>query len=279
MDAKIGSTHRATSGTQGMKLSSHAEPVLNKQSILHAIVPLLHADSRVIAAWLGGSDATSRADALSDIDLCIVAGDGDAKSVLGVIENSLSAISPISAKFELPEPTWHGFSQSFFQLQRAPEYLMIDCVVVERSQPNPWMEVERHGKPCVLFDKEGLLRESHVDRTAMRRAAEKRIAELRHKFPMFRHLPVKLARRGQPIDALHFYNALVLRPLIDLLRAIYCPERYDFGPRYLKDDLPRQYEDLCRLSFVRSLDDYDWMVELAGRMFDAALRKHDSLRM
>jgi hypothetical protein len=60
------------------------------------------------------------------------------------------------------------------------------------------------------------------------------------------------------------------------LRSIHCPDRHDFGPRYLKSDLPRHYEDLCRLSLVRSLDDYDWMVELASRLFDTALRDHDT---
>ena len=253
---------------------SSDQPV-SRQSILDRVVPALRADERVLAVWLGGSDATGRADAFSDVDLCIISEDKAAASLRPVIEAAVASVSPIRVKFDLPEPTWHGFSQSFYQLENAPEYLMVDWVIVERSQHNPWMEVERHGVPHVLFDKVGIIRRAHVDHAAMRTAAEKKISELRLKFPIFRHLPLKLAQRNLPVDALHFYNNLVLRPLIDLLRAVHCPDRYDFGPRYLRDDLPRHYEDLCRLSLVRSLDDYEWMVELASRLFDAALREHD----
>lgn len=252
--------------------------VVTKQAILDAIVPKLQCDQRVLAAWLGGSDATGRADDLSDIDLCIVAEDGRGKELRQVLENLIASASPIRVKYDLPEPTWHGFTQSFYQLENAPEHLMIDWILVERSQHNPWMEVERHGVPRVLFDKARVIREAHVDHAELHAAADKKISELRLKFPIFRHLPTKLAKRGLPVDALHFYNTLVLRPLIDLLRAIHCPDRHDFGPRNLQNDLPRHYEDLCRLSLVRSLDDYDWMVELASRLFEAALREYDARR-
>jgi predicted nucleotidyltransferase len=249
---------------------------VTKQSLLDRVVPALQTDDRVLAVWLGGSDATGRDDAFSDVDLCIISEDKTAASLRPFIEAAVASVSPIRVKLDLPEPTWHGFPQSFYQLENAPEYLMVDWIIVERSQPNPWMEVERHGVPRVLFDKAGVIREGHVDHTALRSAAEKKIAELRLKFPLFRHLPVKLARRGLPVDALHFYNSLVLRPLIDLLHAVHCPDRYDFGPRYLKDDLPHHYDDLCRLSLVRSLADYEPMVDLASGLFDAALREHDT---
>ncbi|HEX8877545.1 MAG TPA: nucleotidyltransferase domain-containing protein [Phycisphaerales bacterium] len=254
---------------------SAAFPV-SKQSILDAVVPALRADPRVLAAWLGGSDATGRADEMSDIDLCLIVQDGCAKDMRPVMEGLIQTTAPIRVKFDLPEPTWHGFVQSFYQLEGAPEWLMVDWIAVERGQHNPWMEIERHGAPRVLFDKAGVIRETHADHAALGAAAEKKIAELRVKFPIFRHLPVKLARRGLPVDALHFYNNLVLRPLIDLLRAVHCPDRYDFGPRYLKDDLPHHYEDLCRLSVVASLEAYESHVALASRLFDAALREHDA---
>lgn len=265
--------------TNGMEATQSSDTFVTRQQILDAVVPRLRDEPRVLAAWLGGSDATGRADEMSDVDLCLVCEDGAAAGLRPVIEAAVAAVAPIRVKFDLPEPTWHGFPQSFYQLQNAPEWLMVDWVIVERSQHNPWLEVERHGRAKVLFDKEGLLRETHADAAALRAAAEKKIAELRVKFPVFRHLPVKMARRGLPVDALHFYNALVLRPLIDLLRAIHCPDRHDFGPRYLKSDLPAHphyYEELCRLSLVRSLEDYEWMVERASRMFEAALREHDA---
>lgn len=259
-----------------MPASSSTFAPVTKQSILDAVVPKLQADPRVVAVWLGGSDATGRADDTSDIDLCVIAEDGCAREMRPALESVIHAVAPIRVKFDLPEPTWHGFQQSFYQLEHAPEWLMVDWIIVERSQHNPWMEIERHGVPRVLFDKAGVIREAHVDHAALRAAADKKIAELRAKFPIFRHLPIKLAHRGLPVDALHFYNNLVLRPLIDLLRAVHCPDRYDFGPRYLKDDLPHHYADLCRLSLVASVRDYEDHVALASGLFEAALREHDA---
>jgi predicted nucleotidyltransferase len=175
-----------------------------KQILLDRIVPTLRDDHRVLAASLGGSDATSRADEFSDIDLCIISEDGAAASLRPFIEATVASITPIRIKYDLPEPTWHGFPQSFYQLENAPEYLMIDWIIVERSQHNAWMELERHGVPQILFDNAGVIHASHVAHAAHRTAAEKKIAELRWKFPLFRHLPVKLSKRGLPVDALHF---------------------------------------------------------------------------
>lgn len=236
--------------------------------INHLATTLCHADD-IRAAWLGGSDATSRADELSDIDLMLIVRAGRAEPAAGAVEAALVALSPIRVKLRLPMPTWHGFEQCFYQLENAPEYLMVDWLIIEQGQKHPWLEAERHGTPRVLFDKDSDIVPGHADRAALEAAAKKKVADIRAKFAMFRHLPPKLAQRGLGPDAAYFYQALVLRPLVDLLRARYCPERHDFGFRYLNDDLPSDlYEEIRRLCYPPNAESIPRFVRDASDLFE-----------
>lgn len=229
--------------------------MLDRTTIIEELAHELPKHEVFRAAWLAGSDATGRTDELSDIDLMMIAEDGAVEDAFAIFLRIVSEISPIALDYRLPAPTWHGAEQVFLQLERTPDWLMIDAVVLERSKPHPWLEVERHGEAHVLFDKDGLVRPAHVDRAAIDRTIRENVERLRKRFALFHHLPVKLARRGLPVDAVHFYHALVLKPLVDLLRAVHCPERHDYGFRYLKDDLPKaEYEALCRLAYPAPSD-------------------------
>ncbi|MFT3683730.1 MAG: hypothetical protein QM783_02190 [Phycisphaerales bacterium] len=172
--------------------------------------------------------------------------------------------------WRLPMPTWHGFNQAFYQLADAPEYLMVDWLMVEVGQMHPWLEVERHGTPTTLFDKDGLVKPVHVDRAAIDLAVRKKVEEIRVKSRLLRHLPVKLATpRELPADAAYFYHALVVRPLVDMLRITHAPDRHDYGLRYLKDDLPaREYETVVRLCYPRSAADIPSFTAEATRLTD-----------
>jgi hypothetical protein len=55
-------------------------------------------------------------------------------------------------------PTWHGHAQGFCRLQGTNEFAFIDVVVMNHGEGPRFNEVERHGNPVVLFDKDGALR-------------------------------------------------------------------------------------------------------------------------
>jgi hypothetical protein len=223
--------------------------MLTRHQIADALREQLARQDYIRTAWLGGSDATGRADEMSDVDLCLIVEKGRLEDAAEAIDAVLRSLSPIRAKYRMPFPTWHGFHQAFYQLADAHEHTMVDWVILEVGQAHPWFEVERHGVPRVLFDKDGLVKPAHVDRAAIGAAVAKKVEDLRAKFVLFRHLPAKLVDRGLPVDAAHFYFALILRPLVDLLRCVHCPDRHDYGFRYVRDDLPREeYEALERLS-------------------------------
>ncbi|MBX3389325.1 MAG: nucleotidyltransferase domain-containing protein [Phycisphaeraceae bacterium] len=254
--------------------------MLHREEIISGLREQLIANPDFRAAWLGGSDANGRTDEWSDIDLMVVCARGKTEAAATVIEAAVEKIGPIRIRFRLPTPTWHGFEQAFYQLENAPEDLMIDWLIVEEDKPHPWFEKERHGVGRLLFDHDSLVRVAHVDRAACIDAAAKKVKEMRKKFPLFRHLPVKLARRNLPVDAAYFYQALVLRPLVDLLRCVHCIERYDFGFRYLKDDLPRGvYERIARLCWLPGPEAIAGAVKDATEMFESALVTWDETEL
>jgi hypothetical protein len=60
------------------------------------------------------------------------------------------------------------------------------------------------------------------------------------RFRMTQHLVRKAVWRADALEAGDRYLALTLRPLVELLRIRHCPDRFDFGLRYLRDDLPAE---------------------------------------
>lgn len=251
--------------------------MLTRDQIIGRLASSLPAHECIRAAWLGGSDANARADAVSDVDLYLVVEPGSIERSAAHLEADLSALSPIRLRLRLPMPTWHGFHQAFYQLRDAPEHLMIDWLMVERGQPHPWLEIERHGTPRVLFDKDQVVHPVHADRATLRAAAARRVEEARLKFAMFRHMPPKLARRDLPVDAGYFYQALVLRPLVDLLRSLHCPDRHDFGFRCLRDDLPPDvYAELRVLMYPPGVEALPDLTARASALFDRAAAAWDA---
>lgn len=253
--------------------------MLTRDRIIDTLSARLVEHEFIRAAWLGGSDANGRADDLSDVDLCLLVRPGEVEPAAAAIESALESLSPVRIRYRLPMPTWHGFHQAFYQLEDAPEHTMVDWVMMEVGQPHPWFEVERHGTPRALFDKDGLIRPARVDRAAIDAAVSRRVDELRLKFPLFRHLPVKLVARGLPVDAAHFYFSLVLRPVVDLLRCVHCPERHDYGFRYVDDDLPAEASSLLRRwSRWATFEEMTGHCREAAAVFDRTLAEWDCRR-
>lgn len=247
--------------------------MLDREEIIEALRSGLEAREVFRAAWLGGSDANGRADAMSDIDVFFVYPPGRLDEAEHAFDEVVASISPVAIRYRMPEPAWHGSRQVFYQLANAPECVMVDWLAVEAGKDHPWLERERHGTPRVLLDRDGVVRSKSVDRAAIDDAVRRKIEELRLRFPLLRHLAAKQAARGLPVDGAYFYQALVLRPLVDLLRCAHAPERHDFGFRYLKDDLPRDvYERVCALAYPKGAEELERMTGEAVEMFEGVMR-------
>ncbi|MCB9914823.1 MAG: hypothetical protein H6828_06685 [Planctomycetes bacterium] len=215
-------------------------PRVSRQDLVDQLRRALEAEPAALAAYVGGSEASGRLDARSDIDLVVVAERADVERVFATVARALEALSPIAERYRTPEPTWHGMSQEFLQVADADPDHVIDLVVAPRDLPveKRLTERERHGEPVVWFDRVGEARATTLDRAAQLALMEKRLADLRARFVVFQPVVSRAAGRGFPAEALACYVRFTVTPLVDLLRLRHAPVFFDFGLRYLDRDLP-----------------------------------------
>jgi hypothetical protein len=185
-------------------------------------------------------------------------------------------LSPIARKLVVPEPAWHGHSQRFYDLRDASQYHQVDLFILHYGREPFFNEIELHGEPYVIFDKDGAVHPVHMDSELLRDKLRERLQLQVDKVEMFSYMVDKEYRRGNPLAALHFYQGLMLAPLVEVLRMRHSPYRYDWGVRYAHTDLPREvHERLAELYFVRDLDDLMEKFPLARAWFAEVVEQLD----
>ncbi|MCP3903083.1 MAG: hypothetical protein GY715_05545, partial [Planctomycetes bacterium] len=192
-----------------------------------------------------------------DVDLLVVAEDERVEDVFSALEPVLESLSPIDRRYRLPAPTWHGHEQAFYRFRDASPHTLLDLVVLELSSDERYLERERHGDAVVLLDRDGLVTPPPpLDWDAHRTRMERKLVDVLARFPIFQSFVLKAIERGQPTDAMQFYRGMTLIPLVELLRIRHCPERFDYGLRYLDRDLPAELkETVDRLSYAADMDE------------------------
>jgi hypothetical protein len=247
---------------------------VTREQIIDTLHQTLRNMPAVRGAWLGGSEATGGTDRYSDIDCQAIVEDDAVESVFDAVVTALSSLSPIDLQYRIPEPTWHGHSQCFYRLRNTPPWLLVDMAVLKLSSPpdNRFLEPERHGSPRILFDRDGLIQPAPLDRAAHEATMKARLPHLVARFELFHIFVDKAIWREDPPDALSTYHALSLRPLIELLRMQHCPDRYDYGMRYLKRDLPPDvYQQVEPLFFCSNLSELEQKQATVVALFQATL--------
>lgn len=244
---------------------------MERNELLDSLDSILRAMPEVLACWEGGSVAFGAQDIYSDIDLQVLARDEATEEVQCAIESMLSTSPGIALRLEVPRPTWHGHWQAFYLFHNSSPYLMLDLVILKESVPERFLQPERHGQARILFDRGSYCQPQVLDREAhllrMQSQKDMQITAVR----MYHTLVDKEVFRKRPTDALHFYRSLLGR-IIELARMKHCPDRYDFGGRYLQRDLPTElYAELERLSFVAHLSDLSEKKHQLMQLFEAVV--------
>jgi hypothetical protein len=252
---------------------------LDRETIITAIRTALEPLDTVNALWEGGAASFKRVDQWSDIDLMIDVADHAVAETVQVVEGVLATLSPLTARYELPQPTWHGHWQAFYQLEKVSPFLLIDLAIIKNSAKEKFIQPDIHGDKRIHFDKAQVLAAQPFPTQATITAIRARVAELRSLYPMFQTLTMKEINRANSIEAIAFYQAWTLRPLLEVLRMRYCPQRWGFATRYVHYDLPAEVvERLTPLYYVRDLAELrekhqqagDWCrAELAALDLDA----------
>lgn len=245
---------------------------ITRDTIIEALKKGLEPLEFVRAAWLGGSDATGRTDAWSDVDLLLIVEDGMVQEAARAVTRTLRSLSPIAHRHRLPEPTPHGHFQEFVCLRDTDPCHLVDYVVMERSSTNWFLEPERHGRQRVLFDKDALVTPAPFDRAAHEAMMARRLGVLREVFPLFQGFVIKAVLRNDLPDAWSAYFACTVRPLVELARMRYCPDRFDFGFRYLDRDLPEEVRRAIEsLLLPRSIEEIEVLRDRAEVLFNRLL--------
>jgi hypothetical protein len=234
------------------------DPVAYRARVLDAVVDALRRfadDPGFHAVFEGGSAATGRLDAYSDIDLCVVAESSLNPALFAAVEAALRTIAPIGHVWDVADAPWPGFAQKFYLLDGAPRFFALDCALMLPATGVQLLEVERHGAARVLLDPREWVKPHPLDRVAHAVRLQRRRAQNLAAWPVYRLLMDKELARGRPLDAFGFYQAL-LRMLVEAAGLLHRPDRFDYGWRYLHHDLPGPLQtQLEQLAYVARLDD------------------------
>jgi len=239
------------------------KPKVTREALQGALIGALDPLRGVRAAWEQGAASFGRVDEYSDIDLIVIVEDDGVEEVFRAVEDTLDYRFGIADKYRIPEPAWHGHSQCFYWVKGASPYLFVDMAVEKASSKNRFLEYSIHGPPVVRIDK-GVVSDDSPGAEEFARKLEDRLEALKTTFRLFQVEVLKELERGNGIEALAFYNAMTLRPLVEVLRIKYCPWRHNFNTRYVYYDLPSKVvKDLEKLYFIRNAK------ELAERRAEA----------
>ena len=205
-------------------------------------------DPDVLVAWVGGSAVTGGWDEWSDIDVDVLCRPGTSSAAY---ERWLAALttdfSPASV-WDTPREWRPDGRQCFVCLQSRPGLLeeptvLVDLVMSDLSDEHRHLDVRRHGTPIVLHDPQGLLVLREDDPAELGRAVAEAVDQVRQKRPVSEWLVNRALARGHVAEGLDLYVRHGLHLLVRLLRAEHCPERHDYGLRYLRGDLPAEVAD------------------------------------
>jgi predicted nucleotidyltransferase len=248
-----------------------------RQKILETLINTLQPIDFVFALWQGGSAAHGYTDEWSDLDIQVTVEDERVEETFSIVEKALESISKIRFKLRVPEPTWHGHSQCFYQLEAASPFLMVDFVLMKRSNPNHFLDLERHGKLVVAFDKANLIVQTNLNQSEHLEGMKARFEILKIKFDFLQIFVKKEIYRGRFVEAIANYHNYTIQPLIEILGMVYRPNRYDFKTKYFSRDFPPDViAKVSSLYCVKNLADLAEKQQLAEKIFAEARQQAET---
>ena len=225
---------------------------LTRKQIIEALVEALKPLDYVHAFYEGGAVAFDRVDEWSDLDLYLVVDDEKVNETFVAVEKTLSSLSPIKQKIDLPQTAWPSVSQAFYRLKDVNEYLIIDLCVLKLSSSEKFLEPEIHGNVVFYFNRSGKVKHFPLDRDAFFRKLNERMGRLQARFDMFNNFVQKEINRGHHLEAIDLYHGLTLATLVEALRIKHNPIHYNFKMEYLHYELPSEtIKKLEHLYFVK----------------------------
>lgn len=242
----------------------------NRNDLVQIIKPWATSHPSILAAWEGGSAATKRIDAFSDLDLSLIVKDDQVETIFSDLEVFLKKHFKIINAYRVPEPAWHGLSQCFYEIDQTDPFIYLDIAVIKISQPDKLMERDRHGLATVWFDEVHVYNPNPTPiEKVIERGKKLYLSVIQTDFLIITEVE-KGITRGHFVDVFPTYLSFISRHLGVMLNLKYRPERADFGLRYGRFDYSESDIDLIDKSFkVSSIEDMKEQFNLIkSRYFD-----------
>jgi hypothetical protein len=243
----------------------------HREQVIKDLKPFFMDLNQVIAVWEAGSKATGFVDEYSDIDLYITVTEDGVEATFDSLNQFLDKKYGIVRKFRVPEPSWHGASQTFYQLSYGPSYFYLDVAVFKLSNPNKFMEKDRHGVADVWFEKQQVYDDTPTPQEVVLKK-NKAFYQGIVASEFITMLEVEKAiHRNNYLDAYPFYYSFIARNVVGLLNIIYRPEKYDFGMRYIARTYSSEDQELIKNAFgVKTIDEIKHHYELLKNRYQQA---------
>jgi len=229
--------------------------MFQRNQLIDRIFSAAEKEPRVLAMWEQGSAAFDNLDEHSDIDVILLCEDDASAEIIELVQRTLEQLGELDWVADNPVPNWHGSNQRFLHLRDSGPHLIVDVCAIERSKENWFLDRKRHGTPRVIFDRLGLLEGDHSEQEEVANKRAARLKQIAEYHQLHLSCVEKDILRAKPLDAIGFYNALMLRPLVELLGMKHRPWRWDFGLRYLYGELPdAELKRLEKLAYPGSFE-------------------------
>lgn len=223
----------------------------DRVEVIELLKPFLESQDFILAVWEAGSAATGYLDDVSDLDVSIIVQDDKVEETFQQLHTFLSTQFGILSHYRVPEPTWHGFSQTFYQINHVHEFFYLDIGVIKASLPNKFMETDRHGVAKVWFEKQPLYYPSLSPVDDIKNRVIKVVKGALAVEFVLRIEWMKALHRQSIIDSYTTGLGYLQRVGAPILNAIYRPAKVDFGLRYAYRDYPSNVVHLIE-SYLRA---------------------------
>lgn len=223
--------------------------------------------SFIYAVWLEWSEAMSKSDDCSDIDIWIDCEDDYENQAFDELKKVLTKISKIDFEYE-KEHEHPQIFQRFFHLEKTSEFLIIDVCVQSHSRKIAFTKWNKDEEVKIIFDKKEVIKYKDLDVKSLENTLKLRILELEKTFLFFQVWVKKWIKRNSFLETLYYYQNYVLEPLIELLKIIHEPTKKDFWLKHIERDLPKDIVLKVESFYkVNSIEEIELNLEIINNLF------------
>jgi predicted nucleotidyltransferase len=248
---------------------------VTRKDIVRVLLNTLEPLDYVYAFYEGGAVAFNRIDEWSDIDLYVVVDDDKIEETFLAAEKALKSLSPIERKLRTPQLPWAGVFQTFYKLENASEFLLVDFAVLQSSASEKFLEPRVHGNVTFYFNKNDSVKPAAFDQKEFEEKLQQRLGLLQARFDMFNNLVQKEINRSNSLEAIEWYHNFTLVMLVEALRVKHNPTHHNFRMRYVHYELPPEtIRKLEKLFFVKDARDLQGKFGEATKWFQETMSEN-----